>query len=112
MKRVEVSALRERGLHRACGAEPQADGDTIGRHHLDNRESPINSIERKADTVKTYILRDSDAVEPQIQSLDSRTDPAVAAITAESLAPHLPALSKHRLILFIGLDVHTESIAV
>ena len=63
MKRVEVSALRERGLHRAGGAEPQADGDTIGRHHLNNRESPINSMERKADTVKTYILRDPDVVE-------------------------------------------------
>ena len=62
--------------------------------------------------MKTYILRDPDVVEPQIQSLDSHTDAAAAAITAEILAPHLPVVSKHRLILFIGLDVHTESIAV
>src|SRR5437867_6808715 len=79
MKAEVVPALRERGLHHPCGAEPQADGDTIGRHHLNNRESPINSMERKADTMKTYILRDSDVVEPQIQSLNCPTNPAGAA---------------------------------
>ena len=58
--------------------------------------------------MKTCILRDSHAVEPQIQAPNSRTDPQVAATTAEILAPHLPAPSKHRLSLFIGLDVHND----
>src|SRR5437667_129882 len=54
----KVSALRERGLRSdACRkAEPQV-------------WLWINSNqEREADTMKTYILRDSHAVEPQIQA--------------------------------------------
>jgi transposase len=84
-----------------CGAEPQADGGTMGRHHLNHRKPPINSIERKADTVKTYILRPLNPVEPQRTRSVNRpaARPKVAKAQAQSQA------------LFIGLDVHTQSIA-
>jgi hypothetical protein len=55
MKRVKVSAFPERGLRPdGCReAEPQV--------------WPIknSNLEKKADTMKTYILRDPQAVEPQ-----------------------------------------------
>src|SRR5215831_8353244 len=57
MKRAKVSALRERGLHRVCGAEPQC--------------LVVNSnSERKADTMKTYILRPINPVERQSRRSD------------------------------------------
>src|SRR5215510_10365607 len=52
MKRAKVSALRERGLHCVCSAEPQV-------------SESINSLERKADTMKTYILRPFPPVDAQ-----------------------------------------------
>ena len=52
MKARKVSVLRERGGRRVCGAEPQV-------------SERINSIERKADTMKTYLLRTPNTVEPQ-----------------------------------------------
>jgi hypothetical protein len=53
MKGEAVSAFRECGLHLAVrNAEPQV-GESI------------NSMERKPNTMKTYILRDLKAVEPQ-----------------------------------------------
>jgi transposase len=115
MKARKVSALRERGLRRVCGAEPQVDGDTIGRHHLNNRETPINSIERKTDTMKTYILRDPNSVEPQkaqcVQPQNSQhpSAPTSLAVSSQSSQPS-PAAAPSA--LFIGLDVHNDSIAV
>ena len=47
-----MPALRERGLRRGCDAGPQV-------------SETINSVERKADTMKTYLLRALKAVEPQ-----------------------------------------------
>ena len=52
MKAKWVPALRERGLRGVCGAEPQV-------------SESINSTERKADTMKTYLLKTSPAVEPK-----------------------------------------------
>jgi len=55
MKVKAVSALRsKRGLHRVKGAEPQVVGLT-----------PLITTKRKANTMTTYILRDSKTVEPQ-----------------------------------------------
>lgn len=53
MKGEVVSAFRERGLHLAVrDAKPQVSESN-------------NSMERKTDTMKTYILRELKAVEPQ-----------------------------------------------
>ncbi len=55
MKVNKVSALRsKRGLHRVNGAEPQVVGLT-----------PQTTMKRKANTMKTYILRQTKPVEPQ-----------------------------------------------
>src|SRR5688572_29911709 len=94
MKRVKVSALRERGLHCLCSAEPQV-------------SESINSIERKADTMKTYILRPFPPVDAQAAP---RSEPATAARTAQILGQ--PAAFPAARVLFIGLDVHNDSIAV
>src|ERR1022692_4647107 len=81
MKANKVSALRsKRGLHRVNGAEPPVVG-----------LAPQTTNDRKADTMKTYILLKSEPVQSQI-------------ITA-------PAGAKP-LVLFVGLDVHNDSIAV
>jgi hypothetical protein len=53
MKGSQVSALRERGLRRECGAEPQRG---------EPKFKQLN--ERKPDTMKTYILPDPNTVEP------------------------------------------------
>ncbi len=80
-----MSALRSRhGLHRVNGAEPQVVG-------LAPRTTMM--IER-ANTMKTYILRDPNPVERQNLV---RRDPAVTATGPK---------------LFIGLDVHNDTIAV
>jgi hypothetical protein len=55
MKAKEVPALRsKRGLHRASGAEPQLVG-----------LAPQTMKEKKADTMKTYLLKTSATVEPK-----------------------------------------------
>src|SRR4051794_21480801 len=90
MKGEVVSAFQERGLHLAVrDAEPQVSESN-------------NSMERKTDTMKTYILREPKAVQPQTsaRALDSHPTGNPAAI----------ATSKPT--LFIGLDVHNDSIAV
>jgi transposase len=62
--------------------------------------------------MKTYILRDPNAVESQFHPRNARTDPGVAATTAEIMPAHQPSASHHGPALFIGLDVHNDSIAV
>jgi hypothetical protein len=55
MKRKVAPALRsKRGLHRASGAEPAWMG-----------LAPQTMKEKKADTMKTYLLKTSRAVEPK-----------------------------------------------
>jgi hypothetical protein len=76
MSRVKVSAFRERGLRCLSSAEPQV-------------WSTKHKQERKADTMKTYILGKFPSVERQ------KTTPPLNG----------PAV-------YIGLDVHTDSIAV
>ena len=69
MRWKQVSALRsERGLRRVSGAEPQVVG----------LAPQTTMMTERANTMKTYILRDSKTVEPQ--SL-IRSDPAIAAAT-------------------------------
>jgi transposase len=64
-------------------------------------------MERKTDTMKTYILRPFRAVEPQNPR---RADPAAAALTS-AIGDAPPATSRGQ-VLYIGLDVHNDSIAV
>ena len=88
MKVKTVSALRsKRGLHRVNGAEPQVVGLT-----------PQTTDERKTDTMKTYILRDRQTC--RATKINPPARPKPAAATAKSP------------VLFIGLDVHNDSIAV
>src|ERR1017187_6193546 len=94
MKANRVSALRsKRGLHRVNGAEPQVVGRT-----------PQTTDNRKANTMKTYILRPSTPVEPQKTIRSPRPKTAApltaAALLEEPAAPQGP-------VLFIGLDGHT-----
>lgn len=94
MKAKQVSALREeRGLHRVSGAEPQVVG----------LASPDNQMNRRANTMKTYILRDPKTVEPQ------KASRAPAPEAATSPSPSTTATSP---ALFLGLDVHNDTIAV
>ena len=66
MKVEAVSALRsKRGLHRVNGAEPPVVGLT-----------PQTTDERKTDTMKPYILRDSQPVEVQKSLRPPRSKPA------------------------------------
>lgn len=67
--------------------------------------------------MKTYILRDPNAVEPQSKSPDQIGRSAERAAhgaltTAQILGPHRLATAGQSPVLFIGLDVHTDSIAV
>jgi transposase len=59
--------------------------------------------------MKTYILRDPNSVEPQNPL---RTDPTASASATSIAGPPPATRSVGRLILFIGLDVHNDSIAV
>jgi len=69
MKVKQVSALRERGLRPEMRvAEPQVVG-----------LAPQTTNERKANTMKTYILRDPKTVEPQTSPRPLRPDPALTA---------------------------------
>ena len=100
MKANKVSALRsKRGLRRVNGAEPQVVGLT-----------PQTTDNRKTDTMKTYILRQIKAVEPEKSSRPPRLKPAAPAPPGVRLG-RLAAAAKGP-VLFIGLDVHNDSIAV
>ena len=93
MKVKLVPALRsKRGLRRVSGAEPQVVGLT-----------PQTTEQRKADTIKIYILRDPKAVE--------RETPPQKPVH-ENPPVRAPVDPLTGLILFIGLDVHKDSIAV
>jgi hypothetical protein len=84
-----VSALRvKRGLRRVSGAEPQVVG-----------LMPQTTEERKTDTMKTYILRNPKPVQPQKLIRPPRSKPAAPAPRKDP-------------VLFLGLDVHNDSIAV
>ena len=90
---MEVKAVSglwsERGLRPVMRvAEPQVVGLT-----------PQTTDERKTDTMKTYILRGPKPVEPQKSICPPRARPAAPATRTD------PAL-------FLGLDVHNDSIAV
>src|SRR5262245_18150851 len=87
MKATKVSAFRERGLRSGCRAEPI---------RCDPKFKP--AIERKTDPMKTYILRDPNAVEPQKAQFVPAADPPASVIPVR--------------VLFLGLDVHNDSIAV
>jgi len=59
--------------------------------------------------MKTYILRDPKSVEPQNPQ---RRDPTTAAITQGIVDPQPVAPARAGLTLFIGLDVHNDTMAV
>src|ERR1035438_9603951 len=100
MKAKAVSALRsKRGLRRVNGAEPQVVGLT-----------PQTTNEKKTDIMKTYILRPAKPVEPQKSTRLPRPKPT-APMTAAAL-PGRPEAAAKGLVLFVGLDVHNDSIAV
>ena len=67
--------------------------------------------------MKTYILRDSNSVEPQKAQYAQgqnprRSDAIAAAITSDIVGPAPAPKSGVGFILLIGLDVHNDSIAV
>ena len=100
MKVKAVSALRsKRGLHRVNGAEPQVVGLT-----------PQTTDIRKTDTMKTYILRQVRTVESEKSAGPARRKPVAAATAAAILERPVAPLKGP--VLFIGLDVHNDSIAV
>ncbi len=100
MKVKAVSALRsKRGLHRVNGAEPQVVGLT-----------PQTTDIRKTDTMKTYILRQVRTVESEKSAGPARPKPVAAATAAAILERPVAPLKGP--VLFIGLDVHNDSIAV
>ena len=93
-----MSALwDERGLRRVNGAEPQVVGLT-----------PQTTNERRANTMKTYLLRDPQAVEPQTPRRAPRRPVPTGAGTTPAVPPRAPAGPA----LFLGMDVHNDSIAV
>ena len=96
----------------------------------------VTTNERKTDTMKTYILKNSTSVEPQPgrknPTSQSRSTPRASA-PAATPSPQAPALPSEQTptsladvslrgsqpsedspapILFIGMDVHNDSIAV
>jgi len=96
MKGKAVSALRsKRGLHRVNGAEPPVVGLT-----------PQTTNEWKANTMKTYILRHSQPVEPQKSIRSPRPKPAAPPTADLRLRPSATLKGP---ALFIGLDVHNEN---
>ena len=103
MKAKEVPALRsKRGLHRASGAEPPWVG-----------LAPQTMKEKKADTMKTYLLKTSPTVEPKAGPKPARQKPStstsMAGASSRGSQPSPPASEP---ALFIGLDVHNDPIAV
>ncbi len=128
MKASKVSVLRERGLRRGCGAEPQG------------CELQFKQHEWKTDTMKTYLLKNPATVERKperkpcsgppaptppstslthVYSRDSqprcspaRHDaPTAATAPAATILGSVPAVAQGP-VLFIGMDVHNDSIAV
>ena len=75
-------------MHRVNGAEPQVVG-----------LASVTTEERKTDTMKTYILRNVKPVQPQKASRPRRVEPVLARVTKGP-------------VLYIGLDVHNDTIAV
>src|SRR6185295_16162939 len=103
MKAKAVSVPRDkRGLRRVRGAEPPVVGP-----------APQTTNERKTDTMKTYILRDPNSVEPQkaqfIESIEPQTPTSLADVSSRGSSPNDPSSGR---ALFTGLDVHNDSIAV
>jgi len=101
MKGKAVSALRsKRGLRPMIeAAEPPVVGLT----------PQTTVMTERTDTMKTYLLRETKSVEPQSARRAARTRPATATVR-EVLGP--AAQTKNGPVLFIGLDVPTDSIAV
>ena len=101
MKASKVSVLRERGLRRGCGAEPQG------------CEPQFKQREWKTDTMKTYLLKTSPTVEPKAGPKPARQKPStstsMAGASSRGSQPSPPASEP---ALFIGLDVHNDPIAV
>jgi len=56
--------------------------------------------------MKTYILREPNSVEPQVARLLATPDPQTAALVERIVA------TGRKPALYVGLDVHTDSIAV
>src|ERR1039457_6324002 len=105
MKRVKVSALRERGLPPAGrDAEPQVVG-----------LAPQTTNERRANTMKTYILRAPQTVEPQKSTPHlppPRPEPGLTALVDVICGPPVPPpppLAGR--VLFIGFGGHNDLIA-
>jgi len=100
MKVKAVSALRsERGLRRVNGAEPQVVGLT-----------PQTTMKRKANTMKTYILRQPETVESQKPARVPRRK--IQPVTTINIVLGRPPAPTSGPVLFTGFDVHTDSIAV
>src|SRR5882757_4544398 len=92
MEGKAVSALRsKRGLRRENGAEPPVVGLTSQ-----------TTNEWKANTMKPYILRDAQPVEPQTATRSPRPKPE-APVTAAGLLPR-PSATINGPGLFIGLN--------
>jgi transposase len=72
-------------------AEPQIEAVTQLTDTNPNNHEQLSNLERKADTMKSYILRPTGPVQSQITTAPAGAKPSV---------------------LFIGLDVHNDSIAV
>ena len=93
MKASKVSVLRERGLRPGVcrWAEPQC---------CERQFKQL--LERKTDTMKNYILHPLPPVEAQSSS-NTSTPTSLADVSSRGSSPS---------VLFIGLDVHNDSIAV
>lgn len=93
MKAKAVFALRnERGLHRMSGAEPQVVG-----------LAPQTTVmTERANTMKPYLLRRPKTVERQKARRPVSPEPGAAPVPIGNAGP----------VLFIGLDVHNDTIAV
>ena len=105
MKAKAVSALRrKRGLRRVGGAEPQVVGLT----------PQTTMMTERTDTMKTYLLREPKTVEPQKPVRAAGRAPAQPRSQPgpASELPGRPAHATNGPVLFLGLDVHTDSIAV
>jgi hypothetical protein len=63
----------------------------------------MNSRERKTDTTKTYLLKSAGTVEPKPARRKGTAPTSLADVSSRNPQPR---------VLFNGLDVHTESIAV
>lgn len=102
MKAKAVSALRsKRGLRTAArNAEPQVVG----------LAPQTTMMTERANTMKTYLLREPQTVEPQNARRAPRTRPAAPAPSRAVLGR--PAPPQNGPVLFIGLDVNTGGIAV